>query len=345
MTLARGLVRELNYFPIAPASITKEALTKQMAEKDSPCHKVAQLPDGTAFRYTHLSIFANELVVLINSGGNALGMIDFLTEIWDQDMLEVSTKNKGSDIAVNPFITVLGCMTPDRMANLLYEKIISGGFNRRAIFVKAQRAPNPIPFPEITQEQREAYQRCVSRCKKIMSLAGECTWSESGKLAYEDFYEKNFVRVDQFSSDPAFKGYLNSKGEYVIKLSMLIGLASKDELIIEDWQVRAACLFLEQVEDGYREIFSSSGRNELAPIIASIELLLKSLPENAIPTSALYRKFRNDANENELNSILAQLVKEGTIIQFSELHKSVPLHFIGLPGSKEKVLSRLQKDS
>jgi len=345
MSLARGLVQEINYFPIAPASITKEALTKLMAEEGSPCKKVTDLPDGSPMPYTHLSIFANELVVLINSGGNALGMIDFLTEIWDQDMLEVKTKNKGSDIAKNPFVTVLGCMTPDRMANLLYEKIISGGFNRRAIFVKAVRAQTAIPFPEITTEQREAQKRCLARCKEILKVAGPFTWTDSGKAAYKNFYEENFSLVDESSQDAAFQGYLNSKGEYVIKLSMLIGLSERDDRIVEAWQVEAACLFLAQIEDGYREIFSSSGRNEFAPLLAGIEQLLKALPDNAIPTAALYRKFRNEANENELNKIILQLVKEGTVIEFSELIRGNPHHFVGLPGSKEKVITRLQKGS
>jgi hypothetical protein len=345
MSLARGLVQEVNYFPIAPASITKEALTKLMAEDGSPCKKVADLPDGSPMTYTHLSIFANELVVLINSGGNALGMIDFLTEIWDQDMLEIKTKNKGSDIAKNPFVTVLGCMTPDRMANLLYEKIISGGFNRRAIFVKAVRAPKAIPFPEITPEQREAQARCLQRCKEILKLCGPFAWTDSGKKAYQEFYDANFARIDESSSDAAFQGYLNSKGEYVIKLSMLIGLSERNDLVVEDWQVKAACMFLAQIEDGYREIFSSSGRNEFAPLLSSIEQLLKSIPDGAVPTSALYRKYRNEANENELNQILAQLVKEGSIIQFSELIRGNAHHFIGLPGSREKIIARLQKDS
>ena len=39
------------------------------------------------------------------AGGNPIGMIDFFTDVWDQEVFRVETKNKGTDIILNPYVS------------------------------------------------------------------------------------------------------------------------------------------------------------------------------------------------------------------------------------------------
>lgn len=341
MSMARKLIEETKVLPVAPASITKEALTQFMGDEKSPCKKVFE-HDNIPIHYTHLSIFANELVSLLEAGGNPTGMITFLTDVWDRDEIKLQTKNKGTDVIEKPFITILGCLTPETMQSLLYQKIISGGFSRRAIFVCADRNNAPVPRPTLTDAQREAWDRCLTRAHQIMRLSGQFRWTDAGIEAHDEWYERNFYECQNAGGDVVFQGYLNSKPEYVLKLAMFTALSENDDMVIDDWNIRAALGYLEQVEPGYRALFSGTGRNELARIGSMIEEFINASPNKAIPTKIIYARFTKDANMKELQDILSHSIKGGRLEAFALSVKGIIHDFIGMPGTKDKVEAQLR---
>lgn len=310
MKIARSMIREFPNIPIAPTAITKEAMTQYLAEEGSPCKKVFQW-EGKKKEYSHLSIFANEIVSLLSLGGNPIGMIDFLTDIWDQDVFEVKTKNKGTDLVHGPYLTILGCMTPETTQNLLNQRIISGGFSRRCIFVFADKNNKPVSRPKVTEAQELAWKKCVERGKQLQLISGKFEWTPESMKFFDEWYDENFYKIEK-TDDIVMQGFYRSKGEYVLKVAMLIALSEKDELVLHEADISASLAFIEQIEPHVSTVFSGTGRNELSPIGAAMLNLIQA-QKGPVNIKRIYAAFWNQANYEEQNKILGFLKTQGKI--------------------------------
>lgn len=332
MNLGLDLVQDVGDIAIAPASVTKEALTQWMGDPKSPCRQVFT-HEGEDISYVHVSIFANELATLLSAGGNPSGMIDFLTDIWDRKEIEFMTKNRGHDKIYNPCINIIGCMTPETMSNMLYEKIISGGFTRRCLFIHEFDTELSIPRPVISQEQIDARERCLERLRQIRKLSGAFTWTDEAMEAYDDWYHENTKRKRDVQGDPVFQSYLRTKGGYVLKLAMLTTLSESDEMIMTPEHINLGINFLDQIEPGYSVVFQGAGRNELAPIGHQILQFVQTIGE-PVNVKRLFKEFRADATIDEIKNVIAHLHEAGEIDHFNAIIRGTVIKFVGLPGSE-----------
>lgn len=303
MNIARRMARELN-MPIAPPSITKEAMTQLMAESDSPCQITVKHGEDV-IRYTQLSVFASEFITLINAGGNASGMIELFTDIWDQPVFEVKTKNKGTDTIEGPYVTMLGCLTTETMSNLANTKIISSGFSRRCVFVYSEDYGTPVPRPIITDVQKAAWDRCIERAKQIRTLKGQFTWGPGAEEWWDEWYvECHNTKAKE--EKKVVKDFLQTKPEYVLKIAMLVALSEGDDLILTVDSLQIAAAFLDEVAPSMGIIFDGAGRNELAGIASAIERMIMT-SESGVPVKKIRKVFYDKANEQELTEILNHL--------------------------------------
>lgn len=317
MNVARNLIREIPNIPIAPTAPTKEALLRSMCEEGSPSIRTYK-HDNKTITYSHLSCFCNELTTLLGSGGNEVGYIGVLTDIWDQDKFEVKTIGRGNDYIENPFITILGCMTMETSANLVNQKIISGGFSRRCIFVYADRNGPPVPRPVVTPEQKAAWQRCVLRGKELQFISGQFSWEPEAEEFFDHWYHTNHKAVNTTDSI-AEKGFLQSKAGYVIKLAMLFQLGESNKLVLRKDHLYQAITMLDEVQPHVRIVFGGTGRNELNTIATAIERFIVS-QEEPLPVKKVVQLFYKDANKDEIMKVLdflqaADKIKRVTINQ------------------------------
>lgn len=318
MSLAKRLLKEVGTVPIAPTAITKEALTELLGQEDSP-HKLTYKTtvDGKpkTVTYTHASIFANELVTLLNCGGNATNMIEFLTDIWEMDDFQVYTKGRGKDFIVKPYLNILGCLTTETITNLLNTKIISGGFHRRCMFIYSNDYGNPIAFPSVSSTQLEAWDRCVARGKELQKIRGEFTWTDSARSFYKHWYEDilHAAKIDEPSE--VRQGFMNSKGDYVLKVAMLVVLSDSNELVLTKESLELALAFIDEIEPNMGVVFEGAGRNELSPIASAIEQLVNTT-EKPITVPRIHATFYNQASTSEIDDVLNHLSTTGKIKLF-----------------------------
>jgi hypothetical protein len=312
MNIAKNLVRDMNDIPICADAVTREKLVQMIAQKDSPCKKVCKLPDGKIFEFSQMSIFASELVHFL--GANATNMVDFLTNIWDEDrMYENKTKNKGEDDIPQPYITLLGCMTPEITTSYLKQSIITGGFTRRAIFVLAHRRGDPIAIPEITQSQREARTRCLAWLSMLRNISGHVSWEQTTRDLWKKWYDSYRLDTNRIT-DPATMGYFESKSTQVLKLAVLLGLAESTELVLRWRHIEFALELLKDVEVNLSQVFLGVGRNESAPLAAKIMGYLE-ITNEAATKKRLYSVFFNDAphGREDIDKVILHLVDTNQI--------------------------------
>jgi hypothetical protein len=312
MSIARKVVRQIPDVAIAPSAITLQALTEMMGDDNGPCKRVFKYNEhgqDMVVGYSHITIFANELVTLL--GVEPMQMINFFTDIWDNPAYENKTKNKGHDIIDGPFVTLLACMTPEVTGQLLKQSIISGGFSRRCLFVFSAERNKPVPRPQMTLEQHEALDFCKRWGNVLQKVQGPFKWTREAEAFFDSWYVKNYDRMNSVT-DIITAGYLRTKDSLLIKISMLISLAKSTDLILNVEDMREALQMLDRTEGNISKVFVGAGQNKQADIAGKIVSLLQSR-KTAMPEKMIIASMFQHGNQLDIKQCLEYLITVGEI--------------------------------
>jgi len=315
LNVARGLVQKTET-PLAPPSITKEALTLLLSSSNekSPCLKQTTINDVIC-EFAHVSIFASEIVTMLSAGGNPIGMIEFLTDIYDREMFEVVTKNKGTDMIIGPYITLMACMTPEQTGQMLKQSIITGGFSRRVVFIYGRSKPVGIPFPDMTPEQEKARQFLIEKLGELKNWRGEFTMTDEARAFFADWYQKKHLELNK-PHPAAFKNWLRSKDVMLIKVSMLLVVSEfKMTNVIELRHLKQGLEMLNKVEPDIGRIFAGAGRNLGADLAHKLLRYLEETPSKMANKKRILADLYSEGNAREIDEALDFLVTTGKVSQ------------------------------
>lgn len=271
MSIAKNLIRELKDVPFSAECVTKEKLILDLADQERIIGNIPPAYEAEKM-YTPMTIMVTELSEFLGAG--SVGMINFLTTIYDQDVYEHRTKNKGETLVTGPFLNLLACTTPDWITTYLRSDVISGGFSRRAIFVLETGKSGRIPFPEVTPEAKAAWQRVIDYSRKLQKLCGPFTWSPDAR----EFFSKWYTEL-QMPTDETIVGYYETKHMQLLKISMLIALSESTDLRLDLHHLKAGLDLLKLAEENLLRVFAGMGRNELNSAATKVlDLLSRAQP-------------------------------------------------------------------
>lgn len=307
MSLAREMVQKIDR-PIAPPSATKEAITVLMsAENDkSKCH--INYLDGTLPKHiTHLSFFASEIVTMLSAGGNPQGIIEFFTDIYDREAFEVLTKNKGNDVIDAPYITILACMTPEQTGQLLKERLITGGFSRRCVFIYGRSKAEPVPRPKLLPAQVEAKIFCLEHLNRVKEFKGEYKMDADGEAFFDRWYRIKHRQLSMPHPAP-FKNWLRSKDTMLIKLAMLLDLAEDMSGIITEPLLQRGVEMLDATEKDLNRVFAGAGKNPLAELAFKVISKLEEAPNKQLSKKQLVAALFEDGDVEQIDKAIQFLL-------------------------------------
>lgn len=312
MNIAKKLAREFK-IPIAPSSITKERLTQFMGENESECKRDFKF-EGKVVPYTHMNIYANELLTLL--GTVPLEMVKLLTDIYDEpDEFKVDTKNKGVDIIKGPFVNMLGCMTPEITSSLIKQSIINGGFNRRCIFLFRNRLDKPVAIPVITPAQWTSRERCILRGCEIQQLKGPFEWNPDAKKYFVDWYENTHFPFLQSQVESATRGYYRSKDAMLLKIATLIHLSHNNDLQLTTLAIKKSMQLLADMEKTLHRVFEGAGRNIQSGMAAQVITMLEQSPGQTMEEKNLYTIMFDAGDRDEISKVLYQLISTDRVVK------------------------------
>lgn len=269
MSIAKNLIRELKDVPFSAECVTKEKLILDMAEQEKVIDGMA--PAYAAQRvFTPMTVMVTELSEFLGAG--SIGMINFLTTIYDQDVYEHRTKNRGEVLITGPFLNLLACTTPDWITTYLRADVISGGFSRRAIFVLETGKSGRIPFPEVTSEAKSAWENVLAYSRKLQKVHGPFTWHPDAKKFYITWYQNLKMPTEE-----TIVGYYETKHMQLLKISMLIALSESPQLVLEVRHLEFGLALLKLAEENLGRVFEGIGRNELNGAASKVTDLLSKL--------------------------------------------------------------------
>lgn len=312
---ARNLIRKVSTkehpIPIAASSSSKEAFVDFMANPKSPCQMSYKWNDSLR-HYTKCAIFSDEFVNLVQVGGDALAWIQVLTELYNPAVVyDVSTLSRGAKEIPYPYITLLGCMTPELTRSLVNENALSGGFSRRTIYIYGNRNGPPVPRPVTTPEQEEAKKYLIAHCREVQTLSGKFGFTDAGTKAYDDWYIINHRELENATSTPILN-FLQSKSVLVLKVAMLSRLAWSKELIIDKEDIEIAVAMVSSAQKHIDTIFSGVGRNPHAATQAGIAALVRTQcnrPPFYITKKKIYAAYLGQASTRDIDSLLTQMAQ------------------------------------
>ena len=335
MSIGRKMVRSFDHVVVAPSSITREKITQLMGHETSPCRKLWKNNDRVEV-YTQLSFFANELVTLL--GTAPIGMIQFFTDIYDEERFEVATKGAGCDNIEAPYITLLGCMTPEITSSLLKQNIISGGFNRRCMFINAIRRGQPHSRPSITSEQADAWSACLAWCHSIKELSGKFTWGVDADLWYDNWYDNIYYPTIDRIHNFAIKGYYRTKSVMLLKVAMLISLSERRDLVLDIGHLRTGLAWMEETEHLLPRVFDGTGRNELSDVSSKIMSMLETTG-TPINEKTIRINMHSFGTDQEISDVIQHLISTDRVRRQNIMQNSVVV------GSAIALLQAAQTDS
>lgn len=315
--IAFGMLEEFReHVPMSADSFTKQELAAFMGAEDSPCKRHFTLADKPHV-YTQLSLFCDEFINFLTAA-NEIQMINFLTESYRADNVGVRTKGSGEDFIVHPFINILACVTTDTTQELTKAKIVSSGFSRRCIYAYAAEPGNPVPKVVVTQEQKDAWTRCLQRLDQVRAVKGEVQWAEA-EPAYNEWYYANHDATGRHELS-VVKNWLRSKPEYVLKVAMLLSLSHQDELVVTEQNFLDALEIVNHIDRAVELLFSTTGNNPLAEITAEIEQWIKATGK--VSKKRIMGRFYKDCPggdpTKEIQTCLEFLLGQGKIREVSE---------------------------
>jgi hypothetical protein len=336
MTPAKNILRELK-LPFSAECVTKEKLVLDIKQSETIC---AALSTDPAYQrmstYAPMAIAVTELSEFLGAGG--LGMVNFLTTIYDQDFYDIRTKNKGSELITGPYLTLLACTTPDWITSYLRQDVISGGFSRRAIFAFETEDAGRVAFPVITPRAQEAWQKVLAYGQQLTKVSGPMVWAPGSKEWFENWY----INL-KMPADPTTTGYYRSKHIQLLKVATLLSLSEDTSRNLTVNNLKAALDILSMIETNLGRVFMGIGRNELNGIAVKMINCLEQLPpqkfnlggsepllRRGCPEKRLMSMFFSDGNQQELVQVIAHLVSSGKAERVIVMHNNDAIPYITL---------------
>jgi hypothetical protein len=307
---AKDIIRGVNCCPIAAAQATKEFIARAMSNDKFPGKKFFKY-DGKMEEYNQYAIFATEFTQFI--GVNPLAMLDFLTTVYTEKVYDCDTKGQGSDLVVGPYITLLACLTPEMMKGYIKMNILTGGFARRTQFVYGLYG-EPVPFPGMSQDQRDAGDRCVQWGKQMQAHAGEFKLDEEATEWYTKWYIDLQTNITEISK-PATEGYYRTKQEVLFKCGMLVSLSEDlaNRTLTKHHLEVVENRFLLPYEKNLERVFEGAGINPNAAAAAQVCRMLEALDRPMLKKRIEAIFFDQATSLSELRDTLDHLCAVGRL--------------------------------
>lgn len=301
VTLARNLVEEVKCTRIVLGRSSMPQVIKDLS-------KAYSTEDGKVIKDAHGFIVSGELAAFFVKDPDALTI---LTDLYDTHAYEKewrnSLKGTGVDTLKSPCLTLLGATNEDHFSEAVPPNAVGGGFVARTfmIFEDKKRGVNPLltaPTNLVT------IQDLAERLHEVSKLHGQFRLSSPAEIMYDKWY-RAFSQEDHH--DPT--GSLERIHDGILKVAMLLSLASGDDLVIHTKHMEESLEECLKCTGGMKQITMGQGKSNLA---FATKLVLQELirrPDHRIDRQKMLQKYWGQFDAFDLDRIAETLEGAGAI--------------------------------
>lgn len=301
------MLREVDGIKILHERATPEGIIKYMRFESVKKREV----DGKPIIDEECVVFlqASELANFIGASSYAEDLRGLMTGLWSNHTnWDYTTQSRGKEALKNVNMNFLGASNPEWLAKGFVEDSFGGGFIGRIIFIY-QNQRIKVPWPEKTPEQISLRNLLVMDLQHIATLHGTFKVTPKAREFFTTWYMS-------FEPDMSGRmvGYLQRKHVHMLKLSMILSIAENDVLIIEEGHIKAAKMFLEQMEGLMPQAFAYIGATNEAKIAQHIIETMADADGFISQMQLLGSIRRMIRSKREFDGIIEVLIESGILL-------------------------------
>lgn len=257
------------------------------------------------------TLISTELPTLLTSSD---WMLQFLCDAWDRGEYDYDTKNAGSATVRGMCTSLVGACVPAYIRKLNQDATaaINGGFTARTIFVYAEDKSKKLPWPKDfnTASNKTLIQDLDHDLTQIAQLKGEYIITQQAKWLFEQWYDQNNAAEDDSDVTLHFKSRMHV---HILKFAMAFAAAHKDDLIIDDIDMKNSILCVKHILENLDKAFRGVGASELAEPFDRVQAYFerKGYASRRDVTIAMQRHMTSE----NLHRVLTQLVYQYFLVE------------------------------
>lgn len=266
---------------------------------------VSTTPGGHINKKSVAFICSSELTSSIVEDKAAL---EILTDLYDRNYNEGEWKSllKMESFTVkDPTITMLTATNEAHAEEFFIKKDVQGGYIART-FIIYEKQRNKINSLMYKMEHPPDYKRSAEYLKEVAKLNGEIIISSEGMTFYDQWYHEFTATVDNSGMNDS-TGTLNRFGDSVLKVAILLALADRPELTIEEGHLTRAVVLCEKLIGNVRKTTMGRGRSVFAQHKALLINELIERDNHTITRQQINKKFGLWATSSEWDEIIRDL--------------------------------------
>ena len=288
---------------IAKDSCSKEDLIEEIAGLADPL-----LGENELFTQAALSIISTEFSDLLSV--DAKKMISFLISAFDRDEdWSHGLKGMKEDLVIrSPFLSLLAATTPTSLSTEVPEGSFGHGFFARTTIVYGNEKSKRIAIPVVDFDKFNLLSEDLIEIEKI--IHGEFKWSELGRERFKEWYEDEVPGHHLVYGDDKIGSYIERMHVIAIRVAMIFSVCYKDELILEEDDIKFAIELVESILPDLSKAFMGQGKDPDAPMMRKIlEQVYRQWDNNkgGLSFSKLLQMNRSDISIETLGSIIDRL--------------------------------------
>lgn len=272
-------------------------------------------------------ICAPEFSVFLGQGALDPTLMQILTDLYDchSRPLNYKTIMRGDEVVKDYYIVMIAGTTPEWLKSSLPDDAVGGGFASRMLLVhrtETEKTKSFFPEKHMDALTMKCKENIIHDLVRVGMLSGEFKWTSEARDWCDVWYEQH----DISKAPPGMRGYYSRKGDYLIKLGMIISAAIGDSLTLDVLHLEEALHLLERNEGKQEAVLANLNRNKEGGDLERVrKILAGSEPTVGYRHMDLQRKLSHRLNAMELANIL-QTLKDGGEIR-TELKDNVKIHF------------------
>lgn len=298
MRTGREILNKVPHLHLATDSTTREKLI---------------LNFSMAFRDGHSSMTAHSPELATFFASSKLDMVNFLTDIYDSPTEWAhDTKLGGTNKIKAPCLNLLAATTPDSFSREVPAETSGIGLTSRMIFVQESKPRLQhwrTPSGDHKAKLREMLQNDLIH---ISTLKGEYLIDPEADAFYDEWFMGQLAEPNT-SGEKALDPYFARKHTHILKLSMVVAAASRDELVIRLSDIKEVMAILHDAEKNMPNVFAGYGMNPLAFSLQQVATTILDAGPDGIPYKDLLIIFARDVSEEDLDRVLGTLEKMGQV--------------------------------
>lgn len=284
MSVGMDLLKQVDGIVMGPQSLTWQGLTSGLQES-LRLVPLQRLDESDILSRSYISMSAitceiSELGTMLDPSDQ--GLTSVLIDMWDgkEGKWQRWLKSSANVEIDNPWINIIGATTPSWLSANFPEEMIGGGLTSRIVFVYADQKKFLIPYiSELVDlpQHKQLEQDLIHDLTEIASLKGEFRLTDGALKLGRSWYEQHWKSPDEHLKAERMQGYRARKQTHIHKLAMILSVAERNDLIIEESHIRGALDLMLGIERDMHIVFESIGLHQAA---RDMEVLMSFIRAN-----------------------------------------------------------------